>query len=473
MSDKENKKPEKSPQKKYRWLRRLGRVILGILVFLLLVVLFIRSPWGQDILVGQAVSYVKDKTGTEVSLERAFITFDGNIQIDGLYLEDKAGDTLVYSRHLEANLPLWPIIQGGGYSLESANWDGLTARIKRQDTVNGFNYQFLIDAFSSTDTTATTNSEPLQLSIGNVELQNFDITIKDDVDQLDAIVKFERFYLSMNELDLDKMVVDIDQIELKNAIIKYDKDTVTAFAKAEPDEDPNTDTNIAEAITDDAGDSPLPNIRVGNLKIDNAKLGYASIADGMELASQIGFFETSISKADVQNSKYVVDFLTLNNSDASIKMTTIQPVEPFVFEWPELDLAVNDISVNNNNVFYTLDGATVKKGSFNPNALQFSDIHLEADDLSYSDAAGTVHIKELSGSEGSGLFVDQFSTVANITDQRISVTDLKAHINNNSVEGDVELGYESMVGFIENPTAFSIDAAIPSYSIDLNDVFLF
>jgi hypothetical protein len=40
--------------------------------------------------------------------------------------------------------------------------------------------------------------------------------------------------------------------------IKYNKDTVTAFAKAEPDKDPTTD-KIAEAITDDANDSPLPN----------------------------------------------------------------------------------------------------------------------------------------------------------------------------------------------------------------------
>ena len=376
-------------------------------------VLFIRSPWGQGIIVDKAVNYIQDKTGTQVSLDKAFITFDGNIEIEGLYLEDMAGDTLIYSRRLEANVPIWPIVNGNGYSIEYAHWEGLTARIKREDTVNGFNYQFLADAFASTDTTTTT-TEPFKMSIGDIELNEFDITLHDQVEQLDIVLKFDRFYLAMNELDLEKMIVDIDQVQLKNAIIKYDKDTVTAVAKAEPDADPNTDTSIAEAITDDANDSPLPKITVGNLKIESSNLAYASIADGMNLNTSIGLLETAISTANVQEGNYVVDFLTLNNSDTDVLMTTVSAPEPFVFEWPELEMEVYQIKLNNNDVYYSLDGAQITPGTFNENALDFDNVHLYADNLIYKDAAASVNITELSGKEASGIKVHQLSACSGL-----------------------------------------------------------
>ncbi|BAO56641.1 translocation/assembly module TamB domain-containing protein [Nonlabens marinus] len=470
MSDQENKKTENSPRK-YRWLRRLGRIFLGFFIFLVALVLFIRSPWGQGIIVDQVVNYVEGKTGTEVSVEKLFVTFDGDIQLDGLYLADQQGDTLFYSKHLEADVPLWPIIQGNGYSIENANWNGFKARISRKDTISGFNYQFLIDAFAVEDTTTTT--EPLQLSIGDLDFKNFDITLKDEVDNLNAVIKFDEFQLSMNELDLEKMIVDIDQISLKNAIVSYDKDTVAAFAKAEKDSDPNTDSTIAEAITDDAGDSPLPLITVGNLKLDQVKLAYESVPDAINLNSFIGFLETSISKADVQNSSYVVDFITLNNSEITLRMRTVGAPEPFVFEWPELDIAVKDIDLNNNDLLYTLDDATVTKGYFNPNALDFDKVHLVAEDFVYQNAEASVDIKELSGSEASGIVVNQLGAQAYMSDTKIMVADLNAQVNNNSLQGKVELGFSSMNQFMVNPENLSVDAQIPSYKIDLSDVFLF
>jgi hypothetical protein len=51
-------------------------------------------------------------------------------------------------------------------------------------------------------------------SIGDDELTNFDVTINDDVEKARWVQNLIIF-LFINEWDLDKMVVDIDQIELK------------------------------------------------------------------------------------------------------------------------------------------------------------------------------------------------------------------------------------------------------------------
>ncbi len=106
-------------------------------------ILFVRSPWGQSIIVDKAVNFVADKTGTKVAIEKLFITFDGDVQLDGLYLEDIKGDTLVYSKSLEANIPLWKMIRGEGVGVDALDWDGLRANIIRKDSITGYNFQFL------------------------------------------------------------------------------------------------------------------------------------------------------------------------------------------------------------------------------------------------------------------------------------------------------------------------------------------
>lgn len=474
----ENKKEETQSPRKYRWLRRLGRVILGILVFLVLLVLFIRSPWGQDVIVNQAVSYVEGKTGTEVSIEKLFVTFDGNIELDGLYLADKKGDTLIYSKQLEAHLPIWPIIKGEGFNIESADWDGFKARINRQDTTSGFNYQFLIDAFVVEDTTST--PQPFQLSIGELNFSNFDIIFKDDVMQLDAQIKFDSFHLTMNQLDLDQMIVDIDEVSLTNAIIKYDKDTVTAVAKAETDQDPNTDTTIAESLTDDANDSPLPFISVGNLKLDQVQLTYESKPEAINLSTFIGLLETSISKADISTSAYVVDFLTINDTEVEIEMRTVvadagagTATSDSGFEWPDFVIDVKDIKLSNNIVDYHVDNASPVKNQFNANAILINDLDLVADRLEYKKEQAFVSINKLTFNEASGINVNAFTVTATASDQQIDINDLNAQINNNTLKGNIQLDYASMEQFINNPENVQVNAQIPSYIIDLSDIFRF
>jgi len=166
----ENIKPKPPKKRKYRFVRRTLRVLLGVFIFLFLLVLFIRSPWGQNIIVDKAVQYVSNKTQTKVAIDKLFITFNGNIQLNGLFLEDTKGDTLVYSKYLEADVPLLSMIKGGAVGVDYLKWDGLRANIKRKDSISGYNFQFLIDAFAPTDTTTvatdTTASKPLDLILG-------------------------------------------------------------------------------------------------------------------------------------------------------------------------------------------------------------------------------------------------------------------------------------------------------------------
>src|SRR5690606_38814808 len=120
----EKEEEKKTKPRRYRFLRIIARLFAVLIILFILLVLFIRSPWGQDIIVHRAVKYVSGKTHTKVEIDKLFITFEGNIMLDGLYLEDTKGDTLIYSKSLEADVPLLPISRGNGIGVNYLDWEG-------------------------------------------------------------------------------------------------------------------------------------------------------------------------------------------------------------------------------------------------------------------------------------------------------------------------------------------------------------
>lgn len=219
-------KKEKS-KKKYRFLKIFGKILLGLVIFILLLLLFVRSPWGQNIIVGKVVSYISGKTHTEVAVKRLFITFSGAIKLEGLYLEDTKGDTLLYSRDLKADVPLWPIIRGNGIAINDLKWSGVRANISRQDSIKGFNFQFLIDSFvsaDSTETAADTTSKPLNLQLGDFRFKDFKVNYTDAVSGITAGGKFQELHFNMKKMNLEAMHFEVKEVSLHDADISYMQD---------------------------------------------------------------------------------------------------------------------------------------------------------------------------------------------------------------------------------------------------------
>ena len=217
MDTAEKKEPK---TRNYLSLRRILRVLLGVLIFLFLAILFVRSPQGQSIIVGKVVNYVSSKTGTKVAIDKLFITFDGDLQLDGLYLEDTKGDTLVYSNSVEANIPLWKMIRGEAVGVDALDWNGLRANIFRKDSISGYNFQFLVDAFAPSDTTTVaidTTSAPLHIVIGHLNFQNIDIVFDDAVVGIDSRFKIGEFDAVIETTNIEEMTFIASNIALSNS----------------------------------------------------------------------------------------------------------------------------------------------------------------------------------------------------------------------------------------------------------------
>ncbi|WP_310991995.1 translocation/assembly module TamB domain-containing protein [Aequorivita marina] len=459
----EKKEKKKNKPRKYRFLRIAARIIAVFIVLFFLLVLFVRSPWGQDIIVQRAVKYVSGKTHTKVEIDKLFITFDGNIMLNGLYLEDKKGDTLVYSKSFEADVPILPIIRGKGIGVDNLNWEGLRANVIRKDSLNGYNFQFLIDAFSTPDTTqvaADTISEPMDIILGDINLKDFNIVFDDAVLGIDSQFKIGALDLEMKKTDLENMDFRASAASIANTHIKYIQSPV-----------PPTPSE----------DSPLPFLELDALSFNNVFVDYQSSSDGIAANLEISDFFIELEKADLTNNDIAIGDLRLKNSIVNLKTeTNTEPKEAVApgddtekFEWPDFKVSVSDIDLEGNKISYFSDKAKVRPNEFNANAIVLQDLKLKANSIYLKDKKAGLQLGSLTFKEASGLNLKDLALNLNVTDKAIQITNLNLALNSNKLKGKVRFDYPSLATLIETPEKSKFELNVPSFQADLNDVYRF
>ena len=252
---------DKKTKKSLFW-KIIKRTILIVLVLFIALILFIRSSWGQDIIVNKVTSYISKKTNTKVEIKKLYLSFSGNLLLEGLYLEDKKGDTLVYSKNIEASIALMPLIRGTEFNLKYLDSDGLKANIYRKDSLSKFNYEFLMDAFVTSDTTTVQPAEnALEIKLGELNFKDTDITYNDYASGIESSVKLNTLHVESNSIDVEQMRFDINNVTLKDGTVKYSQ---------------------TKAIATTEEEIPLPFIAIQNLDIKNTRVFYTSVPEYLD-----------------------------------------------------------------------------------------------------------------------------------------------------------------------------------------------
>ena len=450
--------PKKKPNK---ILRIIGKIILGILICFVVLVIVIRTPWAQNFIVNKAVAFISNKTNTTVAIKKLFITFDGNVQLDGLYLEDVKGDTLVYSKSLEANVPLWAMIRGKGIGVDALYWDGLRANIIRKDSISGYNFQFLIDAFASKDTltVAKDSTKPLNIVLGKFRFKNMDIVFDDAVVGIVSRFKIGALKANLETTNLENMIFEASKLELANSNIKFIQKPVLVNSKEEA--------------------SQLPTLAVNKLKLENVVAYYKSYSDNTVASVNINDFYAEIPKANLGSSTFEMGAVRLKKSSIMLQTNPAKETLPNTneaskpFEWPKIQIAIGSIDFEDNNFKYSANKAQVKKGSFNPNAIALSHFNLLAENIQLKDKHAKLYIENTQFEDLSGLHLKALKLNFNATDTALKLSDLKSALNNTAIEGALQMEYSRLSKLMESPETAKVTLNISTFQVALQDIFFF
>jgi len=222
-----NTSQENAPKKK-SFLRKLLKVVLYIFLGLIglnvLLFILLSIPSVQQKAANYAVGELKKTLNTEVSIEEVRLRLFNHATLKGIYIEDQSKDTLLYAQSLDVSLSPWEFIKSSKLAITGITVDDFIINVNQKDSVSDFNFQFIIDAFSSTDTTAVdTTKSSLVIVIEDINLKNgrlnYDIlsdTVTPGIFNASHISLYDvNINVDLNSIDSEKFDIAVNSLAAK------------------------------------------------------------------------------------------------------------------------------------------------------------------------------------------------------------------------------------------------------------------
>ncbi len=168
--------------------------------------------------VGSEVSNaLSEKTGAEVSIGRIDLSMLKRIIIDDIAMKDLNGKEMLSAPRMSVKLNILDLINGK-ISISSAQLFGLKANLYKKSASEKPNFQFLIDAFASKD---TTKKSPTNLEISSLIIRRSELSYNqlDDTDSIKLSPKHINIkdisaHIILNTLTNDSLNLNIKKISL-------------------------------------------------------------------------------------------------------------------------------------------------------------------------------------------------------------------------------------------------------------------
>ncbi len=206
----------------HKILRILGKGAIALLVLFLLVYLLIQIPSVQTWIVQKVAVNLSKSLDTKVEIGRVNIKFFKTVSLQNIYIEDRQKDTLIFAKELDASIGLFSIFDSKIY-LNQITLNQATVNLNRSTNDSLFNFNFLMDAFSSNEPKVekdTTTSNAWEFGIRNVLLQKVNLNLKDDYSGMDLQTKVGELAVNLEVMDLKNQRLEFQNIDLKNSWVK-------------------------------------------------------------------------------------------------------------------------------------------------------------------------------------------------------------------------------------------------------------
>jgi hypothetical protein len=145
--------------------------IFGVLLLLCVAIgVAITSPKSQTWMAQRAAAYLSDELDTKITIRSVNIEFFKRVNLQGIYAQDKHGDTLLYAEDFLITIDRFSY-DNRYLSIESIKLSDSKIKLKKYAGEKGLSYRFITQYFKTGDTTSTP-SAPWKVEVGGVELDN-------------------------------------------------------------------------------------------------------------------------------------------------------------------------------------------------------------------------------------------------------------------------------------------------------------
>jgi hypothetical protein len=296
------------------------RFVLAMVLLFLLLVLALQFPAVQTYVTTRAANMLSEQTGTAITVERIGILLPKAIDIRGIYLEDKQGDTLLYSGRLKIDVNL-PGLLRNKLTVNHLSLSDVKLNITRLKPDSLFNYEFLLDALSNDEKShqdpdkpaetslpeaADGNSASWEFSVRRINLDDIGFRFADHHTGMDLHFRLGAFETSFDALDPAKMRFHIGNTQISDAELRLLMQE--ASVPPDPDREPS---------------GVLPDIAMQKLLLENITFIFLD-DQGFELTTALAHLETNPRRLDLQDMHFDLENFLVTGLLADI----IMPASP-------------------------------------------------------------------------------------------------------------------------------------------------
>jgi hypothetical protein len=339
-----NAKPP-PPRPKSRGWRRVRRWFLGLVVFFVTVVLLLQLPAVQNWLADRVTDALEASLETRVEVDNVRISWLDKMTIEGLFIEDKYGDTLLYGQTMVADFDLWH-----GLVIESILIADARFTIRRRLNDPESNLETALQKLFPVKKEA---GNPLNLKLDRLDLRRIRFTQNDSVRGQQIEVSLESGIARIEDLDLPGKVIRIAEIELRDPIVRQ--------------------TSIPP--------NPLDSLRIAvdQAIVDTNKTALRILANSIEIIDG-AYYLDNLRKEPIRATDIAaIDFGRMGISNIDLELTDVD------FFGADFTGKLKHLSLEEKSGF-VLDRLSVQDLKVTPTELQLYDLKLVTAESSLSDS---------------------------------------------------------------------------------------
>ncbi|MBC7586961.1 MAG: hypothetical protein H7178_01270, partial [Chitinophagaceae bacterium] len=315
--------------------------MFGIIGLLLIALIAIQTELVQNWLVGIASKRISRDLGTEVKIKHVSFAFFNRANLEGTLIRDTQKDTLLYAGQLKVRITDWFFTKSNS-ELKFIGLEDATIKLQRKDSV--WNYQFIVDYFSSSSPTKEKKAG-MQLSLKKIDFKNVSFIQKDLWAGETLAANFTSLTLDAENINFAKNIIVLNEVNLDRPYF-----SITNYPALKP--------AVIKKLLVDTGLSLNPSrmfLQVASLKITNGN--FVNTGNDRKPLNYFDADHLNFSKLDANFTNILLNNDTLKiNMDLSCKersgidlkrLKANFKVTPQIMELANLDLKLNKSKLGN------------------------------------------------------------------------------------------------------------------------------
>ena len=334
------------------------------------------------------------------------------------------------------------------YALGKINLDGLQLKLKQE----------FVD-YIETKTKENSTSAPLQIKLDEINLANFDIVYEDDINKLNADLKFNQLNTFVKLIDLEKNSYGLDAISADGLRVNVNQGLNQNVTK-EKEVATTTSTPLQFALN--------------QIKLLDTAINYTDLNTNTFAEVQVNELNTKINKLDLENNYYDLEEFLLANAKikANLALNTNSSTNTESSTSKPLTVALKQGKLDNLSVIYNNTNAKPITKGLDYNHLNFSPINVDLRNFKMFDNQYNGTIKSATLKEKSGLNIQSFTTEFLYANNQAYLKDLYLKTPHTILQKEIRLNYSSVNQLSNQLGKVRLYADIKNSRIGFKDILI-